>query len=468
MTKRMVAVLVAVTVVVLFALEVPLAVSFERQRNTEAATALERDALAIGDLIEDHLEKSQRQEVARVAESYADQRDGRIVIVDPEGVALADSSPSPGLGETVGRSFKDRPEIVSALAGRTTTLTRHSNTLGESLLVVAAPIRSGGRVLGAVRVSRSRSDIDAEVHRYQLALVAIALLTLAVASGLGYGVGRWASRPLADLRLAAVQIERGDLKARAPTGAGPPEVRDLSVRFNAMAERLSVLVKSSQEFAADASHQLRTPLTALRLRLDNLAAAGADGDAVEGALQDVGRLNRTIDALLAFTRIEQEPSQARTVDVGEAVESRASFWQEAAADKGVSLDLDTMAIAAGHSSVVFDPNHLEQVLDNLIANAIEAAPPGSTIEMSVREVGEAVEVHVTDHGAGLSAADRVRAFDRHWGLRPDGTGLGLSIVTRLCAHNRASARLDETVGGGLDAVIVASRDGGDMNGSAPP
>jgi signal transduction histidine kinase len=455
MAARIVAALVTVTLLVLIALEVPLAVAFEDQRTTEATTELERDALAIGDLVEDDLERGETAALAGAVAEYQADQGARAVIVDPAGTVLADSEPTADVGEPVGRSFATRPEIVEALAGKVTTVTRHSDTLGETLLIVAAPVRSGVRVLGAVRVSRSREEIDEEVLRYRLALAGIAVLSIGGCIGLGYAVGRWATGPLAGLQRAASRLERGDLDSRAPLGVGPPEVREVSASFNAMAERLAVLVRSSQDFAADASHQLRTPLTAVRLRLDNLAATSGDGAEVDAILGDIARLEQTIDALLAFTRLDRQPTQPAAIRVGEALRERAEVWGPSAEEVEVTVEtIDDEVLGA---RIEFDPNHLEQVLDNLIANALEASPPGSTIELWARGRGDEVEVHVTDHGAGLDELDRERAFDRHWGMRAGGTGLGLAIVERLCSNNRATVTLEEAPGGGVDAVVVVRR-----------
>jgi signal transduction histidine kinase len=454
-TRRIIAVLVAVTVVVLVALEVPLAVTFRNQRVTEASTELERDAFAIGDLVEDDLERGDSSPIQPVAEAYQEERAARVVVVDAEGVALADSEPTAEVGPSVGRSFAARPEIAAALAGRTVVVTRRSETLDETLLVVAVPVRSGARVLGAVRVSRPRSELDREVRRYQLTLAGTAVAMLAAAVTLGFAVGRWATGALAELQSVAARLERGDLDSRAPTDIGPPEVRDLSARFNAMADRLSSLVRSSQDFAADASHQLRTPLTAVRLRLENLAATTGDEEAIEAVLHDVDRLDRTIDALLAFTRLDREPTKPEVIQVGPALAARASTWGPAAAEAEVALVVtDDEARTA---RIEFDPNHLEQILDNLIANALDAAPAGTSIELWAAWAGANVEIHVTDHGPGLTEADRERAFDRHWGRRVGGTGLGLAIVQRLTANNHGAVRLDETAGGGLDAVVTSPR-----------
>jgi signal transduction histidine kinase len=452
MTARIIAVLLTVTVVVLVALEVPLAVTFKQQRTTEATTALERDALAIGDYVEGSLERGDTVTIGTTVAAYQDQSGARAVIVDQAGLVVADSDPTTGVGTAIGRSFATRPEMISALAGETAIVTRRSDTLQETLLVVAAPIRAGGSVIGAVRVSRPRHELDEEVLRYWLALAAIGLVTVAVAVGLGLGVGRWATRALVDLQGVANELEKGDLDSRASVETGPPEVRDLAVRFNAMADRLSSLVRSSQDFAADASHQLRTPLTAVRLRLDNLAATQEDDPSIDAVLADIGRLERTIDALLAFTRIDREPIRQERLGAGASLRERAAAWAPAAEDGSIEIVVeDREAVGA---TILFDRNHLEQVLDNLIANALVAAPAGSQLELRGAREGEFVALHVTDHGPGLAAEDLERAFDRHWGLRPDGTGLGLAIVRRLCANNRATARLQATPGGGLDAVIV--------------
>ena len=222
-----------------------------------------------------------------------------------------------------------------------------------------------------------------------------------------------------------------------------------------MAERLAALVRSSQDFAADASHQLRTPLTAVRLRLDNLAATSGDEAAVEAVLRDIARLEQTIDALLAFTRLDRQPTQPAVIRIGDVLHERAAVWSPSADESACGWSSSSTTTST--QRIEFDPNHLEQVLDNLLANAIEAAPSGSTVELWARSRGDHVEIHVTDHGPGLADEDRERAFDRHWGMRPGGTGLGLAIVERLCANNRATVSLDETPGGGIDATVVAPR-----------
>ena len=132
------------------------------------------------------------------------------------------------------------------------------------------PVASGGVVHGAVRITYPTTEVDRRVTSNWLLLAAVAAVVLAAATLASFLIARSVSRPLRTLQHTASTLADGQLSARAGVDAGPPEVRAVAATFNTMAARLEQLVASQQAFAADASHQLRTPLTALRLRLENL------------------------------------------------------------------------------------------------------------------------------------------------------------------------------------------------------
>lgn len=455
MTARFALACTLLSVVILAALEVPLGVNYADQRRTDLVTQLQRDALSIGDVVEDVLEAQAPANgiSTTAADAYATRTGARVVIVDDEGSVLADSTPPDAVGDGEGRDFTSRPEIADALAGQSSSGERHSDTLGEDLLYVAEPVRSGERILGAVRITRSAADVDADVREYWRTLGVIAAITLLTAAVLGWLLGRWVNQPLTDVIDTARQVGGGDLAARARTDHGPPEVRDLAEQVNTTTERLGAALQSSQELAADAAHQLRTPLTALRLRIDNLAARDAPvtDDDLAPLLDELERLDHTIDVLLALSRLDREPPSNAVADAATIGRERIDLWRYAADEAGVTIvdDLERSTL------VRCDPNHLEQVLDNLVANAVAAAPPGTTVDVRTgADASGGVELHVTDHGPGMSDSARARATERHWHRSESGHGLGLAIVSRLCEHNRATLRLDATPGGGLDAVVV--------------
>jgi signal transduction histidine kinase len=431
MTRRLLLSYLSITAFVLLIIEVPLGVIFARAERDRLAAAVERDATVLATVVEDTLEAGATSGLDPVAAGYQDRTGGRVVIVDRSGITVADSDP-PAPGR---RDLSTRPEIATALRGEHATGSRSSATLGGAFLYVAVPVASQGRVYGAVRITYPTSTVDARVRRVGLALA------------------RSTTRPLRALGQATTAAAHGDLDARAPADRGPPEVRRLADAFNDMAARLGRLLNSQRAFVADASHQLRTPLTALRLRLENLEATmpPAATDDLRAAAAETGRLARLVDGLLTLARAEAAPGRREVVDLAAVVADRQVAWAPLAAEQDVAL-----TVKPGPAAPVWAvPGAVEQVLDNLLANALRVAPVGSRVELAIRQVGGWVELHVIDQGPGMSAEQRERAFDRFWRgsvTDSEGTGLGLAIVRQLLEASGGAAELHPNPDSGLDAV----------------
>ena len=189
-------------------------------------------------------------------------------------------------------------------------------------------------------------------------------------------------------------------------GSGPREVRSLAASFDRTAAHLERLVEAQQAFVADASHQLRSPLAALRLRLENLEGEVHDPDAagdVTGALAEVARLSRLVDGLLELARAEQLVSTPAEFDVSTVVHGRAEAWSALAGERGVTLH---HVVDAAGTTAIGTPGRLEQVLDNLLNNAIEVAPEGSSVSIDVTAEPTNVLIEVRDEGPGMSEAAR--------------------------------------------------------------
>jgi signal transduction histidine kinase len=214
---------------------------------------------------------------------------------------------------------------------------------------------------------------------------------------------------------------------------------------------------------ADASHQLRTPLTALRLRLDLLAADSGPAAAAElaGAQEEIARLSRLVDGLLATARAEAVTEQLEQIDVMEAVGERVAAWQPVADGNGVKL-LAGASPASSAPRVALGVGHLEQILDNLLDNAIEAISntggntgggEGGTVRVSAARSEACTVLTVADDGPGMTPEQRSRAFLRYTSGSQNGTGLGLAIVHRLVTANGGTIRLADTPGGGLTVEL---------------
>jgi signal transduction histidine kinase len=219
-------------------------------------------------------------------------------------------------------------------------------------------------------------------------------------------------------------------------------------------------VGAQEAFVADASHQLRTPLTAIRLRIENLgAAAGAAGQAdADAAIAEVDRLSRMVDSLLALARAERGDAPVVHVDISQALRERTDAWTDLAAESGVALQSD---IAAGLTARMPD-GVLEQVVDNLIDNAVEACRDGGAVDVRAVASGPDVLIEVSDDGPGMTDDDKQHAFDRFWRAptsRPGaGTGLGLPIVRRLVEGAGGTVALGDSDGqSGLRVTVRLPR-----------
>lgn len=448
MSRRLLAGYLSLALVVLIALEVPLAVTFRRSEKTDLSAKVERDAVAVASLAEDLLQSSSgtTAPLKRLAARYGEDTGGRIVVVDRQGVSLVDQGAPPG------RDLSTRPEISAALKGTVESGTRYSNTLEHGLLYVAVPVASGGAVHGAVRITYPTSELDHRVYRYWLTLAAIGGIILLLTAIVGVVLARWVARPLLALERTARRAGEGDLSVRADETRGPPEVRSLATELNIMVQEVEQLVEAQRSFVADASHQLRTPLTALRLRLENLSHEISAGGRpqLEGATVEAERLGRIVDGLLVLARAEASGPFHEPVPLAPLVKGRVDAWAAFAAEHGIALGARVSADALA----VATPDRLEQVLDNLLANALDVAPPDSAVEV----VWTGTELHVLDRGPGMTDDELHHAFDRFWRASSgDGSGLGLAIARRLAEADGGSIELRRREGGGIDAVIGLRR-----------
>lgn len=410
---------------ILVALEVPLALNLARRvdaevRNDAGGQAHIVAAQASGSM-------NDRPELRNIARRAASALGARVIIVNETGLLRADST-----GGSV-RSFASRPEVSTALAGNTSQGKRHSDTLGEDLLFTAVPVTSRGQTVGAVRVTQSVAAVSDQVRRSVLALVAIGGAALLLGLVLAWFLADSLSRPLRKLARAARRVEEGDLEARAEV-TGPSEQREVALAFNDMTERLSVVLAAQREFVANASHQLRTPLTGLRLRLES-ATAKAESPELERELaaaeQEVERLARLLNTLLMLAREGQTPVAGRLVSIGLASKHAHERWEARAEQGGQRLKLATGEDVVVHAS----EEDLAIVLDNLIENALHYSPQDAAVTIEFGRDGDEAYLAVLDEGPGLAEGEEGALFERFArgsaSAGASGTGLGLAIVQTL-------------------------------------
>ncbi|MEU0197150.1 MULTISPECIES: HAMP domain-containing sensor histidine kinase [unclassified Streptomyces] len=463
MTRRLLLSYLSLAALVLLCLEIPLGFVYSRGERERVVNAAKDEAESVSAYAALSLAagRAERDLPARAAHC-AQRIGGKVVIVDAAGAPLATSHP---LDAGVSGGLAARPGIAAALRGTSTVDVRTSTIGGVEYLSVAAPVGQEARPVGAVWLTVPTRTVHERVHHVWLLLALGGAAVLAAVAVLGFAFARWAGRPIRELEQATHDLADGGRFAPVTITKGPPEVRSLAAAFNRTAARLAHLLASQRAFAGEASHQLKTPLAALRLRLENLepdVAARARGS-LTAAVTETDRLARMVEHLLAMARLEEHAAIPATVDLGAVCAERHRTWQPLFAREDVSLVL----FGGSVGPVLAVPGAVEQIMDNLLSNALRASPAGSTVTIELRLQSPSrralrdsrprwVDLHVTDEGPGMTEEQRARAFDRFWrapGAPKGGTGLGLALVQRLAHASGGEAALRAAATGGLDVVI---------------
>lgn len=382
-------------------LGLPLALAVTNVLEDRALDGLQREAEQVQAQLNEpgvtNEERSQRLERA------AEAADTRYVLADRRAGAgslqtlLLDTGGPPDLGEVMVTALMEASQGENARV-------RVGGVLG-----VALPLRVGGIEQLLIGV-QSDDALRTESLGALLSIVGLAVTALGVAGMVGLVLARRLALPLEALASAAAQLGEGDFSARAPR-SGIPEHDQVAAALDITAERLGTLVERSRSFGADASHQLRTPLTALRLDLEALELAGADGELLAAAFHEADRLEATIDELLALADL---PMGDEHLQLGALVEARLGAWESLAEaeGRGVALEIDPVPMVRARAAAI------GQCLQVLLDNALEhgrgtitvsvssmSAPRGATAaSFMTTPVGERgwVRLCVRDEGPGFA------------------------------------------------------------------
>ncbi|MFI1164958.1 sensor histidine kinase [Streptomyces sp. NPDC020801] len=453
MTRRLLLSYLSLTLLVLLCLEVPFGYVYARGEMSRFTGNGQQAAGMLAEVLEEKVERRGASDVPELVTNFARRTGSHVIVVDNKGKLLADSRNV----VAAGTDLSAQPDIATALANRSRSTTRQDPALDEDVFLVTVPGASGSTVRCVVRASFPLTAVTSKVHDAWLALAAVGMGVLAAVALIALALARWITRPVRALEQATTQLADGTLKDLPATDLGPPELRRLAASFVRTATRLQHLLKAQHAFASEASHQLKTPLTALRLRLENFEPH-LDPQAqpsLDEAVGEVERLSRMVHGLLALARLENAATTPEATDLDSVIADRAAVWAAFAGEHYVDI-----VVAGPRIGQVWTlPDALEQIIDNLLSNALRVSPPQTTITLATARANGApatVELHVIDQGPGMSDEQRRRAFDRFWRAHDadhEGTGLGLPIVKQLARASGGEVTLQAAPGGGLDAVV---------------
>ena len=397
MRRRIVEAIVGVAALLLLALGIPLAIAVDHSVLASEVVELQATAARTLDEIAVPIDRRQLQRTHSENDSPPpfDVYDATGKLVFGQGPPSADAA------------------TLRALAGETVSAT-------DGRIVVNTPIIDGTteRVVGALRLSESLSGANRRVRFAWLIMATSGLVALALGWLVANRLARRLAQPLADLAEAAARSGNGG-PVVSTSVTGVSEIDTLAAALDASARRVSDALARERRFSADVSHQLRTPLTAIRLRLDAARAGDASGQLV-GVLEDLGRIESTVDHLLAFARGELPPRASVRLD--ELAAAAASRWRDRflAAKRQLSLRVDPGLGATGTEASV------SQVLDVLLENAIRHGRGAVTV--ATRRIPGGAAIDVADEGGVLGPTASERIFRRGEGK---GTGIGLALARSL-------------------------------------
>lgn len=269
--------------------------------------------------------------------------------------------------------------------------------------------------------------------------------------------------PLADVIYAAREVANGNLKTRIPM-KGPQDLRSLSESFNEMASSLERSDHERRDMLADIAHELRTPLSVIRGRLEGIVDGiySENGSQVSMALEQAYLLQRLVDDLRLLTLAETRQLQfdKRKVNIGDVMERILEMFSAEAEEKNISLSFPEKD---GDLSAFVDPQRFEQVVSNLIGNSLRYVPEGGRIWVTANETPHGVLMTVNDNGPGMPNEDLPFIFDRFWRKEKSrsrasgGTGLGLAIARQLIEAQDGIINARNLPEGGLQIEIRIGR-----------
>jgi len=401
--RRVLAAILVVTTLAVAAFGLPLAIALKYLYRNQAVLRLEREVTLAA---------------TRVPDSYATSGDPVELPVPGDGSRLALYRPDGRRYAGEGPPWMDGT-ARAALDGRVAQAT------GDPSIRIAVPVSSDEKVVAVLRGELSDATVDRRVHNAWLTMLGLGAGAIVVAGLVAWTQARRLSQPIDRLAVAAARLGDGDFSVRA-SPSGVAEIDAVSSTLNSTAERLGDLLARERAFSADASHQLRTPVAGLRLRLEaaKLSPQADRDQAITAALGEVDRLETTLEDLLRLAR-DVQPAR-NPLDVAKLLDALDGPWRERLGRDGRSL---RSFVAPDLPAVRASTPAIRQILEVLLGNAAEHGAGAVTIRARAATGGLAVEV--TDQGAGVDG-DAERVFARRSGSTP-GRGIGLALARSLAA-----------------------------------
>ncbi|GAB1513685.1 sensor histidine kinase [Actinophytocola sp. KF-1] len=420
MRRRLLAVLLAFAVVAVAGFAVPLLLSTAANRTQQFVLSRTADAARFAALAQEN----RAQLVTEVRAHTTLYGDG-VVVVDTRRRVVIEAgmrATDPDVAAAVDAALRNQPRQAP----------HDLRPWSAGSVLFAQAVGTGTSVTGAVVLRSSVANAVADIRfRWGVVLLA-ALLAAAACVLLVLRIASWLLRPVAQLADGVHAVAAGRERTHVDVATGPPELRGLAEEFNQMSDALAESAGRQRQLVADASHQLRNPLAALRLRIDTLAATDP---AYDPMVRELDRLEALLDGMLTLASADSMATDLAaaatdaTCDAAAVLADRVEAWHEAADAAAVRLEGTTPAALP----VRCTESELAQVLDVVLDNAIKYAGEGATVRWRHRRTDSETTLTIDDNGPGVPREHLRRLTERFWraATTTPGSGLGLAIAERL-------------------------------------
>ena len=411
------------------------------------------------------------------ARGTADENAGRVLVVDACGLVQLDTASA-----LTGTRFYN-PETANVLAGAQSDygfydfgVTGDFGTVGDFWLrsvislyanvrsmngLYAHEIRSGNARVGAVVYISTVQEIYENLHGIQIKILVWMFVVMALVIIVSIWVMRWFTHPISDLSEGIRKMTGGDLSARVKV-RGNNEFSELARAFNSMSERVEALDQSRSQFVSNASHELKTPLSTMKILIETLLYQdpmdpAMTKDFLGDVNKEIDRLNHIVSDLLTLVNIDSGGMKLNLAEMSLSalLEEQVNRLLPLARENGIEINLKMK----DDTKIVGDSLKLQQVIYNVIDNAIKYTPRGGEVETSLTRTGKRAVIRISDTGIGIPATDLPHVFDRFYRVdkarsrATGGTGLGLSIVKQIVQQHGGTITCTSTEGKGTTFEI---------------
>lgn len=373
-----------------------------------------------------------------------------IQVLDVHGAVIEKSSNLEGMRLPISEDTYER-----AVAGETIYEDVRKVWKYPVRIVTKPIIAKDGRLAGIVQVGSSLEGFDEIFHSLAYLLVIEIIASVVIAAIVGFLLARKALKPVSDIIKTTRRIGAENLNERLDASVPQDEIGRLATTINEMIERLEKSFRQVRQFTADASHELKTPLTVLKGEMEVALRSKDDPkymrETIVSSLEEIDRMSRIVMNLLDLARMDVERGIANKamVDLGAILGDRVEHFRKMAADKQVKF----AAVRVDHAVISGDPVMIGRLFYNLIENAIKYTDAGGSVDVRLETIGRNAVFSVSDTGIGISDEDAPLIFDRFFRVDKvrtysGGAGLGLSICKEIALHHGGDIVVKSVLGKG--------------------